>query len=558
MFGTIRRHQTWLWVIIITLTVISFVFFFSPDAKYSGRNDGQRRTGLGTMRGKEITPAQFLSAKSEIFIHYFLTHNEWPDKDPTSKQMGFDADRETYFRLFLIQQQEDRKIKVSDKAVNQTLYNILQGGREKPIQVDDFERNVLKPRGLTKLDLENFLRHDAGNQQLIATLGMPGKLVTPQEAESLFRHENEEMVCEVANFTASNFLSQVTVSSNGIALFHQQHQAEYRIPDRVQVNYVRYDVTNFFAEADEQITKTITNMTEFLESVYNKRGGTNFYKELKPDEAKVKIKEEVRHNTALSFAVKKAAEFADPLLSVEGLKPEFISQVAATNKVTVKTTSPFTQSESPKEIKVSPRFNRAAFALTRETPFAGPLDEEDAVYVIGLNKNIPSENPPLDSIRDRVTVDYKFVEALNLARQAAGGLARGFSSNALAVADFPTAAAAFKAEYIKAPRFSLTTRKLPEIDDRLRLGQLQQAAFATPTGKASEVVYTENGAFVMHVIDRIPVTAETMKRELPGFTNFLRQTRQNEAFNEWFRVEATRELADVEALKPKNSGAAPR
>jgi len=40
MFGTIRKHQTWLWAIIITLTIISFVIYFGPQSRVSqGRAD---------------------------------------------------------------------------------------------------------------------------------------------------------------------------------------------------------------------------------------------------------------------------------------------------------------------------------------------------------------------------------------------------------------------------------------------------------------------------------------------------------------------------------------
>ena len=71
MFGTIRKHQTWLWAIIITLTIISFVIFFSPAAKVN--NNAQRAEGdFGSINGHKITRDEYLNAKREIYLQYFF------------------------------------------------------------------------------------------------------------------------------------------------------------------------------------------------------------------------------------------------------------------------------------------------------------------------------------------------------------------------------------------------------------------------------------------------------------------------------------------------------
>ena len=40
------------------------------------------------------------------------------------------------------------------------------------------------------------------------------------------------------------------------------------------------------------------------------------------------------------------------------------------------------------------------------------------MYVIAFNKKLPSEIPTLDQIRDQVVKDYRYSQALNLARKA--------------------------------------------------------------------------------------------------------------------------------------------
>src|SRR5262245_11960931 len=99
MFGTIRKHQTWLWAIIITLTIISFVIFFSP---YTKMDYGRRRADYGSINGEKVTEEQFAQAWREVQLRYFfMSGGRWADED--AKKMGFDAERESYQWLLLVQ-----------------------------------------------------------------------------------------------------------------------------------------------------------------------------------------------------------------------------------------------------------------------------------------------------------------------------------------------------------------------------------------------------------------------------------------------------------------------
>src|SRR5258707_3550558 len=100
MFGTIRRHQTWLWAIIITLTIISFVIFFSP---YTRSSQSVRRGDHGSINGQIITMDDFNRAYIEVLLQYFfMSHGQWYSD---SQQGNFDPKQRTYLRLFTIQKQ---------------------------------------------------------------------------------------------------------------------------------------------------------------------------------------------------------------------------------------------------------------------------------------------------------------------------------------------------------------------------------------------------------------------------------------------------------------------
>src|SRR5690349_9397500 len=103
MFGTIRKHQTWLWAVIITLTVISFVVYFSP---YSRMNAGYGRQsgGLGTINGEKVTEQMRRDAFIEWDLHTFLHSGHWLNEDRKRDEQA--TEQQVYQWMLIIQKEE--------------------------------------------------------------------------------------------------------------------------------------------------------------------------------------------------------------------------------------------------------------------------------------------------------------------------------------------------------------------------------------------------------------------------------------------------------------------
>src|SRR5216684_1689170 len=111
MFGTIRKHQTWLWAVIITLTLISFLVFFAPSTKDQGRrSDGNR----GFINGSVITEEDYFNARQEAVMAYFF--NNGGTLPETGK---FDEEGQTYQLLLIIRNQEAMGMHYSPDLVAQ-------------------------------------------------------------------------------------------------------------------------------------------------------------------------------------------------------------------------------------------------------------------------------------------------------------------------------------------------------------------------------------------------------------------------------------------------------
>lgn len=541
MIGTIRKHSAWLWWSIIPLTILSFVWFMGSGPGRGG--GGGRDGGYGSVYGHEITSDAFASARNSLFLSYWQQTGEWPDKSPSFDRNGLE--QQIYVRVLLMQKAKSLGIQVTTEAVvnaaNEMLRAIGRNGQAVPLQ--QFEERVLRPEGLSALDFQNFIRSYLTIQQLVQSLGLSGALVTPQEAGLLYDREHQEVSAQAVFFAATNYLAQVKVTPAAIQDFYAKHMAAYREPDRVAVDYISFEATNFLAQSKAEWAKT--NFEETVSSVYAQYGATEFASYKTPEEAKVKIREVLIHNRALTAAAQQARDFVTPLFAMEPVKPENLAALAKQMGLTVHTTAPFSAAYGPEEFMAPPAFAKTAFQLNADSPYSQALQGQDAVYVIALAKQVPSAIPPLEQIRSRVTQDFQEREALALAQREGTNFHAKASAQLAAGNSFPKSSVAAGHAPLELAPFSLSSAEIPGFNGRTEVGQLKQAAFTTPAGRLSNFIPTDEGGFLLFVQALQPVDETKKVSELPQFLSQIRRARQNEAFNAWLQAEAGRELGGI-------------
>jgi hypothetical protein len=321
----------------------------------------------------------------------------------------------------------------------------------------------------------------------------------------------------------------------------------------MQVSYVAFELTNFLAAAEQKLSKS--NLNEQVEAVYRQYGASAFPDAKTPADAKAQIRSAMIHQQALIAARKEANEFANAVFNQEPARPENLAAAARQKGLTVHVTAPFAGKFGPEEFIAPPGFTKAAFGLTAEEPFAGPVAGPTAVYVLAFAKRLPSEIPSLDQINERVTREYELQAATLLARRAGTNFVhtltgmtadRGFAS--LCVAD------GLQPQML--PAFSLSTQEMPGLGERDELNQFKQAVFTTPVGKMSDFVATRDGGFIVYVQSRLPMDQTRMNSDLPQYTAALRRERQAEAFGQWANLEASRQLRSTPVFREIQRGAA--
>jgi hypothetical protein len=540
MFGTIRRHQSWLWPVLAVVVIVSMLGYFNPASRSGG---GMldflkgKQSIYGAINGQPITQEQYENAARELLVPYVMAGRPRPDLDSPEMKI------QIYRQLFLIAKEEQLGIRPTAQAAGDLALSIFRGA----ISYPDFVEKNLKPAGLTGDDFDRFLRHEIGQEQLRSLAGLNGSLVTPGEAEALYRAEHRALATKFVWFPASNYLNAVTVMPDAVAQFYTNEIAAYSVPDQVQVNYVRFDASNYFAQAKA----ALTNLDHDVEELYNQHG-TNLVPGAKtPEEARARAGQEMIQFSALKLARRDAFEFAD-VLDQRGNHADDLEKLAKEKGLTVRTTAPFDEETGPADLgltnDLAAQFAKAAFQLADDSPFSHDFITDDAAYVMGLKKKIPSAIPPLKDIEAKVTADYRGAQAYQLAAQAATNFTTAVAGE-LNVNNGVTLPKTFtdicnetgnKVQNL--PPFSLSTTNLPpELEGRVDLQMLKRAGFGTAVGAASPPVNVQAGTFVLFVEKMLPVDETLVKSGVAEYLTMLRRQRQGDAFDLWLNEQAQRD-----------------
>lgn len=574
MFGTIRKHQTWLWVFLVFVMSVGLVALYIQNPFDNAGGAPRGAVDLGSINGNPIDPTAYLKAEKEVRLTYYLQTGKWPGNDEAATRM---MERETISRVFLIQKLKEMNIRASSKAAAMMAQEQLRD-----FSYATFQKDILEPNGLTSADYERLVNNETGIRQLISAASVTARLVTPDEAEVLWRKENQELSAQLAVFWTSNYLDKVTITNGAIGAFYTNRMGLYRVPERLTVSYVAFAASNYLSEADSKLAK-VTNLNELVTDHYFRgKGGTNAWTDtnglpLSEVAAKEKIKEEFRNSEALLAARRAAAEFGNELISQANANSAAnLDKLAAAKGLQVHITKPFdrasgleefeheesilrTEDGAPEPFKEV--FREKALALTEAQPvnFSG-IPGKHAVYMMALKGKVPSELQPLDKIQDKVKADYKSFMAFDLVLKTSQAFHTNLTNGLTLKKPFADLCAAEKVKVIDLPPFGPATRSITNLDPRISLRLLQNVGNDLEVGTASPVLQAtppNEGRIILYARARPPVDEAKLKQELPDFIKQLRLYRQNEAFQQWFRRQT--ELAKVSLPKRSSSisGGAP-
>jgi hypothetical protein len=480
----------------------------------------------------------------EASLHYLFQYGEWPADNEMTRQL-IPVERETRTRLVLVDRIKDYNIQVSEKDVADWIATVFQDRETKQFHKEFYDKFIsqLGSRGLKASDFERYARHQVAITHLAALAGAAGKLVTPQEANLEFRQAHEKADARLVLFNASNYLASVNMDPKLVARYYTNNAANYRLPDRVQVSYVAFPLSNYMAQAEAHLA-SITNLSEEINAEYLKQGPNSYTdasgQPMKAEDAKKKIREDRKKQSARMDARRAAIAFANDLLKIpvntNAPNPAVnLETLAKQEKLEVKASEPFARGQDPKDMNVPSDFSSVAFQLTPEDPIiTDPVVGEDTIYVVALKRRIPSELPSFESVKPQVVGDYKRSESLRLCREAGQKFATSVTNSIASGKSFDSAAQQAGMPVLRIAPFARDPRASIEgLPPQLDESSVRATAFDLAPGHLSGYVHSRDGGYVLYVDKFIPASDEEVKKELPSFVEEQRKRGASQAFNSW-------------------------
>jgi SurA N-terminal domain len=551
MIETIRKHSKWLLYIIAGATIFTMVFYMGTGAVHSGNGGGVNTNEVGgDIYGKPVTQDMYDKMEKEVALELFFQYGEFPDQNP---QFTPEVKQQyIYMRMMEAEKADQLGVHVTLDQVEQAVANYylrsptLQrafGIHNESVPLNSFVNEALVPRGMTEDDFINFVHDDLAIQQVQTLYGLSGQLVTPQESTNEYIRENQEYSAQIIFFSASNFLSRVSVSSRDVGEFYTNYMANYRLPDRVQVSYVAFSLSNYLGKAESQLGSS--NLDLQVQNVITKYGADAAPDATNEDQARAEIRNAIIRRQALQDAGTQADNFAQSVFNIQPASGQSLEVVAQQKGLTVEHPAPFSADYGPSEFTAPTAFTRTAFELSPQSPLSEPVAGPDAIYVIGYQASLPSEIPSLDQISDRVAEDLRLRLATITAERAGTNFAHQLPIQMASGKSFAAVGFADGLEPKVLPPFSLRTQDMPELEGHATANQLMEVALVTPPGTASPFMPTEDGGFILYVQSKLPVDEEKMAEDMPQFMAGFRQARENQAYSDWRQHEANRELLDT-------------
>ena len=526
MFVHIRKHQKWLLGLIVIAVGISFVVFFTPNVQYGNLDFFGGGNAVGSIAGRPVNHKEFREAFQETTLSF-------------GERQGVNYEQATANRLLLLEKAKENGIEVSEEAAAKWIVNAFKDPETNEFRresYDNFVTNLLPRSGMNKRDLQRFARNEVVIGQLRELAGLAGELVTPREAERLYREQNLQANAQAVFFSSTDYIN-LGESLEGLEAFYTNRMALYREPEKRKIYYLSFAATNYLAAAEKRLTES-TNLAEMIGGIYMEKGTNSFTKDgavLSEEEAKQQIKQQEFKKIGQEIAKEKARELAKELFDIEPMKGESLPELAADKGYEAKVSEPFTADQAVPGIGASYELTRQVFELAEESPFTMPFHTADGTYLVALHSILPSEVPPLEKIRGQVQTDFYEQRSLENAREAAA-IFHTLLTNELAQGKlFETICKEAGHEPVQMPLFSQSSRTLAGADPRSNLYLLQNLAFDLEAGEVSRVSQIEDGAMILFVHSFVEAKEEQVKEELPDYAKTLRQRRRSEAFGEWFR-----------------------
>jgi len=533
MLNLMRKHaRNWIMKVILGIIIIVFIFYFGSVG------DKQKAERIAMIDGKPVVYADFQREYQNLVDMYRQRFGQGlTDEMLKSLNLKQQALNNLINQAVVLAKAEAMNVRVTDEeikamilaypgfqrngAFDQRLYEqTLRSGKMTPEEFEAYQRKLL-----VTLKIEDLIQ--------------AGVRVSDQEVHELYRMQSEKINIDFIEISSKTFAGgAVKAASADLEAFLKTHEAQFRIPEQVQIKYLAFMGQDYAAAA--KISDA--DVADYYEQ--HKDQWTKDKKVQPLAEVKDRIGAELRLIKGMYAASDEAKKAHDTIYQEENF-----DAYAAQKKLTVRTPGLFRLNEPPPEFRAMADFGKYLSGL-QKNEIGRVLQGEKGYYVVMLVDRKAPHLPALKEIEPEVEKLYRETEAKRLAQKEAETLlARLKKGDALDVV------AREKGLRIKETGLFQPGGVVPNVGAS---AELTEALFQlSEKNPYPEQVFLVDGDYVIvRLKERGKVSDADFTAKKEAIATYLGQQKKSEAFKAWLegskaaliksgRLEITRDVKDL-------------
>lgn len=499
MMRLLRKHRTWLMIVIAVLAIPFCVYFVQTDFSAVRSDD------FATVYGRKLSMTE---ARKHARLFDLARSLGLPDIQQ-NLTLGAKDQNEVYvdfiLNLLIVRHEAERLgIRPTDQEVIDVVHKlpVFQGDSGFDLKkYDDFLQNALSPNGMGEAQIEAVVRDDLALKRLKQLLST-GISLSDAVSKETFDQAYGKLSVRVVRFRGADVTKDIKISDDEIQKYFEGHHAEYKTDEKRKADFVKLSLT------DEQKKLTGKDRIDPLQKLSDQ-----------------------------------ANDFSQALLE----KGADFKAAAGKLQLPVMSTGEFTANVPDPQLKDAPQVASYAFKLTKEEPNSDPIQVPDGFYVVHLTGVVESRPLTLEEAKPKVVDALKRNRGRELLTTKGSEIA-GKLREALKAGDSLDVAvqkAGVKAE--KVPPFSLVDEPKTPLDEKEIKKEkdkekepadflaIKNATARLDPGEISEFMPWEDGGLIAMVEKRDPADAETTGKSKPSFDERYLNNKRDIVFYEWLR-----------------------
>jgi len=488
------------WYIILGVIVIAFVGFFTPSMGSRSKQPDQK--AMGELYGEPVMSQEYRQAYQNTYLWYVLTSGSMPQ---ITDEMSVALRKEAWLRIAALRKAEIEKIGAADQEVVQQIQQLPAFRGETGVFDVQVYNAVLQHLRISSLQAEGILREQIVMQKLMVRPAQAA-LISPYELRNAYHLYTDRFVLKTALLPRERIEKEVSVSREEAEALFFEHIEAFRMPAKVRVSYVEWNVSDFLEQAEVPEGAALQVYNQNLENYRIETTNDLDIAEYQSfEEVEAEITDQIREVVARRVAAEEATALVSEIApQAEGDHPDF-SGAAVAAGLTIKKLPAFGVADELLAVDETAPFRQAAFRLQDDiySSFSDAVVGQDSVYVLSLEKQYPSFLPDFDVVENDV-MEAALEQAVTEAVAARASELQGTLTSALAAGEgFEAVLKPYELTIETTEEFDVTTELTNDYAN-----VLIPICLNTQQGELCRPVPVEEGILIAYVAERHSTDAD--------------------------------------------------